>query len=289
MSRALVLKTGRALAPLRYARYRYNRYIRMARMASYVARGVYRNRKGIGRAMKGLKRRKRVLSSPSTANGNQAWYDLTGAPSASGRNTSIVLQRRTMWSAPVEIAKPPSSTELLGQPSRNAVRLSGLKICIHAHNGSNSATDVTMMHIALVQSKTFGTTAWDPSDFFSMPGGGNSGTDRTQNWTDFAVQPAANFDYNCLGINKDKWQIITHVKRVVQPTNQGTVGGSNTVKYERYIPMKGARVMWDTISANNISRPLFLLVWHERTANDNVTGVPDFKFNVNTVSYFRNT
>lgn len=289
MSRALVLKTGRALAPLRYARYRYNRYIRMARMASYVARGVYRNRRGIGKAMRGLKRKRRVLSSPTTANGNQAWYDLTGEPNGAGRNTSIVLNRRTMWSGTVQIAKPPSASELLGQPSRNAVRLSGLKICIHAQNGSNSATDVTMMHIALVQAKTFGTTEFDGSDFFSMPGGGNSGSDRTQSFTDFATQPAANFDYNCLGINKEKWQIITHVKRVVQPTNQGTVGGKNTVKYERYIPMKGARVMWDTVSANNISRPLFLLVWHERTSNDSTTALPNFEFNVNTVSYFRNT
>jgi len=246
---------------------------------------VYRRSKA-ARAWK--KRKPRMMGVAAHAVSNQCWYNAFGAPSPNGLSTNVVLERRTMYFAKVEISKQPSSVEQLGQVARDSAKLSGLKICINAANQNTGPTEHVMVHIALVQLKQFNNDNWDNTSFFSTPGGGNAGADKTENFIDFGGQTAVQFQYNCNGINKDKWNVLTHFKRVLAPTS-GSSQMNSVLRYDKYFNMRKTRVAWDTITSDNITKPLMILVWYERSHNDsNTTFGGNFKFNINTVSYFRN-
>lgn len=292
--RALVPYASRGIVRS-YARYRFGRYIRAARVAGYMARGLYRNRKRIRTVARFVMRKRRRTASSrfdgDRARGpsNQAWYDSTGANTLLGRSTIITLGRKKMYSAVLEIAKAPSALEKLGQPARNEIKLKGLKICLNAELPSFVTADTTMVHIALVQPKGFDTVVSpvDLDSFFSRPGGGIQGSDRTENFVEFATDPAVNWDFNCNGINTQKWNVITHVKRVLKCKGDAHQSGTSILRYEKYMSMKKKRIMWDSINSNFQTRPLVLLVWHERLISDVNTSF-NINFNVSTTSYFMN-
>lgn len=278
------------------SRSRYGRAYRGARAGVYVARTLFRNRRGIARAARTIQRAyrsrsRRIAAEPSRGQANQAWYLQNGLPGEAGRSTRILLNRKTMWSTPIYLCKPPGATEILGQPSRNAVRLRGLKVCIKAENPSFETKDTAIFHIAIIQPKGFDTAIGQGggvvslTDFFSRPGGGDIGNDRTEAFVPFGTDPTVNWDYNCNGINKEKWNILTHVKRRVQAKGNAYAMGTSLVSYDKYFPMRGKRLQYDSIGNVYLTRPLILCIWHERMVSDD-NEANNFNMHVNTVGYF---
>lgn len=270
-------------------------YLRRARAGVYVARTLFRHRRSIGRAARVVQRayrRRRVRMQSDAVRGpsNQAWYLATGAVAEAGRGTSILLERKTLSTFLIQIAKPPGAVEILGQPSRNEIKLRGLKICMTLENMSFLAADSMVVHIAIVQPKGFDQVLvpLDQTSFFSRPGGGTPGQDRTENFDNFASSPAVNWDYNCNGINKQKYNIITHTKRRLISKGSVYPQGQNIWQYDKYYNMRGKRIQWDSISANYQTRPLCLLVWHERLTSDDPSSNSNLRFHLNTKSYFSN-
>lgn len=278
------------------SRGRYGRAYRGARAGVYVARTLFRNRRGIARAARTIQRAyrgrsRRIAGEPSRGQANQAWYLANGVPGEAGRSTRILQNRKTMWSAPIFLCKPPGAVEVLGQPSRNAVRLRGLKVCIKAENPSFEVKDTCIFHIAIIQPKGFDTPTGQGgsgvslSDFFSRPGGGDPGSDRTEAFVPFATSPQVNWDYNCNGINKEKWNILTHVKRRIQCKGSAYQMGTSLLSYEKYFPMKSKRLQYDSIGNSYVTRPLILCMWHERMVSDDPEAL-NLNMHVNTVGYF---
>lgn len=295
VSNALVLRGGSRIISGAF-RYRYGRYVRAARAGAYVARAAYRNRRSIGVAYRGLRnvtlrrrRRVRMTGSPHAGPANQAWYLTDGTVSQAGRASTISLQRKTAWFGTVQIAKPPSGVELLGQPARNQIKLKGIKVCLNAELQSFLVADTCMFHFALIQPKGFDTQVapLDLDSFFARPGGGTPGLDRTENFVQFAADPSVNWDYNCNGINREKWNIITHVKRRIHAKGDAYAGGGSSIFcYEKYFDMKKTRIMWDSINSTFQTRPLVAICWFERLTSDSVAGVNTMNLNINTKAFF---
>jgi len=277
-----------------YRRSRARLGLNAARMAYANRRALYRLGRGAARRAGGLRRRManrrsggaRMQGDKLAGPSNQAFYDDTGAPNPDALSTTYTLNRKTMYAATIQIAKPPSNTELLGQPSRNQIRLKGLKVCFNIENTSFVTQDVYTVHIAIVQPKAFGTTGFDNANFFSNPGGGNAGLDRTKDFQPFTSVPETDFSYNCNGINRSKWNIITHTKKCIVAKGSTNPSGRTYWRYEKYFTMKGKRIMWDTITEVNISRPLYFLCWYERTFTATDQENADMIYNFNTISYF---
>lgn len=149
--------------------------------------------------------------------------------------------------------------------------------------------DTSIMHFAILQPKSYDVPVnpVDPDSFFSRPGGGVQGADRTKNFNQFATAPGVDWDINCLGINRNKWNIVTHAKRVLTCKGTAYPKGSPFWKYEKYFSMKGKRMMFDSTSADYTSRPLVAVMWYERMTNDSNLSTT-LNFNLNTVAYFSN-
>lgn len=289
MVSTLALRSGRMISRS-VSRSRYGRYIRGARAGVYVARTLFRNRRGIARAARTIQRgyrnsrARRVAGEPSRGQANQAWYLQNGTTGEAGRGTRLSLNRKTLWVANILLTKPPGAVEILGQPSRNAVRLRGLKVCLMAENPSFETKDTTIFHIAILQAKGFETTDYSTS-FFSRPGGGDVGNDRTENFAPFTLSPAVIWDYNCNGINKEKYNIITHVKRKLQAKGAAYQQGTSLLKYDKYFSMKGKRMQYDSIGSNFVSRPLVIACWHERMVSDDPEQLL-LNWHLNTIGYY---
>lgn len=281
-----VLASRKARLGLSVARFAYNNRKALFR----VGRAVMK-RKGIFRQSRARKRYKsRVTSDRAAGPSNQSWYDVGGIPAAGGLSTSIDWNRKQLWSAVVQLAKAPSNTELLGQPARNQIVMKGLKVCFNAENFSNGQGDSTIVHFALVQAKGQDTTVqpFSTLSFFSRPGGGADGLDRSKNFIDFAVSPTPDRDYNCLGINTSKWNVITHTKRWLVPKATNIASGKSMWKYEKYFNLKGKRFMWDATGADFTNKPIVALVWHEKPVANGDAAL-NISFNINTVTYFKNS
>lgn len=278
------------------------RHARLALGAARAARFAYTNRKAIYRIGRGIMKRRgtfrktrarkraRILPDRSSGPSNQAWYDSVGTVNDTARQQTQSLARKQLWSAVIQLAKPPDNTEALGQAARNQIKVKGLKVCLNANNMADGDQSNYILHFALVQPKGFDTEVapFDTDNFFSRPGGGVIGTDRTKNWVEGSVDPSIDFDINCLGINTMKWNVITHIKRQIRPKGAFYQAAGNTMRYEKYFNLKNKRVMWDAVGAEFNTRPLVALIYYERMCNNAQDTVQDIQFNFNTVTYFSN-
>lgn len=295
-SRSIVpyYRLGRAVLRTRQARLALGA-ARAAKFAFTNQKAIYRigravmKRRGVFRKTRARKRA-RLLPDRSSGPSNQAWYDSVGSVNDTARQQTQTLTRKQLWSAVIQLAKPPDNTEALGQAARNQIKVKGLKVCLNVNNMSQDGEANYIVHFALVQPKGFDTEVdpFDTNNFFSRPGGGVIGTDRTKNWVEGSVDPTIDFDINCLGINPMKWNIITHVKRQVKAKGSFYQAASNTMRYEKYFNLRNKRVMWDAVGANFNTRPMVALIYYERQCNNKQDLTPDIEFNFNTVTYFSN-
>lgn len=253
---------------------------RMGRGALKRAR-VYRR----SRAQRAYKKR-RISGDPQRGPSNQSFYGSTGIPTS--QNT-FSIPRKTLWKGQVQLAKPPDAAETLGKSSTEGFRLKGVKVCVNAINNATTAAGIYTVHIALVQHKSnVNAVNFPAQEFFVNPGGGDVGTIRYLDFNDVGTAPQVEQQYNCNGINKERWNIVTHVKRRM---GVGALNGSGpmSLKFEKYYDFGKKRFTFDNVSDGFVSRPFWLLIWYERLADNSPAAPLDIAFNVNTVTYFKNS
>ena len=262
-----------------------------AKMAMANRKAIYRlgrgafARAGKYRRSKARTAKSRMSSTPHHGPSNQAFYDENGLPALT--TTEIQIDRKTLYLAPVQIAKPPGNTELLGQPARNEIRLKGMKLCMNWQNFSFNNPDIFYFHIAIIQPKAMGATV-DGVQFFSNLGGGDVGTERYIDFTDFTTDPSTNFKYNCNGINIQKYNVLTHRKFKVGISGDSSTGRS-TGSFDHYFNLSGKRVEWNNVADVNIAKPLYICVWYERmVTNSAVTANNCVHFNLTTSCFWKN-
>lgn len=273
--------------------YRNRKFLVNARRVGNVASFIYRNRAPIRRMFKRKRgyggrvsnKRARVYASPFGSPRTQAYYDSTGAPSSAPVTPTVVLQRKFLWNAVVRLAKPPSSTDNLGAAEANRIHLKGIKVCFNAENVGTADTNRVILHFALVQEKTDENQGdvIDQNDFFSNPGGGEQGLDRTFNFVNATVATPPDFRYNCNGINRSRWNVITHKKWLM---GKDTDNHRHMLMFEKYYKIN-KDLAYETASSTNVMRPIRMLVWHERHTSNGENLDNTIQFNINTISYFR--
>lgn len=224
-------------------------------------------------------KRRRITGSSSSSPRTQAFYNSTGDLAADG-GVNIVLQRKTLYAAVVRLAKPPSATDNLGAAEANRIHLKGVRFCLNIQNTSQTNNNIGIFHFAVVQEKNDGQNgnSVNQANFFANPGGGETGVDRT---LDFVTGGAVDFRYNCNGLNRNRWNIVTHQRFLMDRADNE--GAHKT--FERYLKFNKT-FMYETNTNNNVMKPLRVLIWWEKHTDDTDT-TDTMRFNLNTISYFK--
>lgn len=268
--------------------FRNRKYLYRANRLGGIASFMWRNRRTIRRGIKRTRamlprtsnKRRRFHGAPTRTPRTQSYYTGLGLPSDTDQ--TVTLERKTLWSAALQICKAPSTSDNLGAAEGNRIRFNGVKICL---NVKNLGTDDCIFHFAIIQPKTEPTVPGfvDGTDFFANPGGGNQGLDRYLNFVDFGTTPAPDQRYNCNGINPALYNVITHKKFMV-----GKFDNPNTqdkVHFEHYYKFKKP-MMFETAGSNLPYKVPNLICWQERQMG-NASASNLVQFNITSISYFK--
>lgn len=253
MSAALV-RVGTRAAGI-YGGY-YGRPTKRARLAYYGARAAWSNRKAIGRAATKIarwyrRRRGRKPYSRRVHGARRTGRSMGAVTYATTRNTKTLYEHL--------LAFPDMSGTSIGHRQSHSIRLSGIKCCWEFINNQDYPIEV---HWALCQYKTQGEQSIDfKTDFFRDPAGT---TTRTTSFTD----GGANWflAYKCLGINPDRFNIVTHKRKILDSRTGGGTDSRSTREALWYWKINKYYKLNKTVTFENAAdtqpmRPYVIFYW----------------------------
>lgn len=247
----------------------YMRANRNVRAAYAIGRFMYRNRGKISKAARYIRKR-RMSSNNSRAMVLYKRRRVTGAFSrgqkaafytfASGvfNEQRELLARKTLNIREFKFNNPPETNEQLRSAPGRTFHLSGLKICTMISNTSNIVP--IRVHLAILQPKEFEANPTTFRDDFFV-----SDINTTQKFENFTDGGPWNMDYDCYGINRKKFNILTHTKHILRPRGDGTATESERENYkilEKYYKI-GKRFEYDSNQDESVSKPLYAAIWYD--------------------------
>lgn len=255
--------------------YRYNKRLRLA---SGMAKHIYNNRAGYGRAARTIgrawkrSRRKRGKSyaaraAPSTKQSTRQYGSGIEATSAS----QISLQTQ-------QIQFPDQTS---GGRVGSTIKLSGVKCCYHLTNNYNHPVEV---HWALIQEKEYSQLGPTQRFFRDV-------SDQTSRSRDFPSDPETGWTMLnvCQPINPDRFHIICHKRRILDGKAQ-TSGflkdGRWLWKLDKYFSFKKKKLSFDAPGDQLPTKPLMVATWCQRISEDD-TGNGSFGISSIDRVYFR--
>lgn len=187
-------------------------------------------------------------------------YTTRAKPSAGARGQAferqdtVSMDSRFLYSAEVTFPVTNDVTNINAHP--DLVHLSGLKACYMFENRQDKPFEV---HFAIVQGKASQLSGQQDleTEFF------RNNTDNTRATDDFTQDNSEwNQRYLCAPINSDKWNIITHTKRILWPKGSDTATGTGTYfwKHEKYYPIK-RNIRFDRTFRSVNTEPFVICVW----------------------------
>lgn len=227
-----------------------------ARAARKASRIAVRAANTIGRAFK----RSRINTSFSTMSmGGSTSYSRRAKPSVkeSGDTYShhwdSTLDTRYLYSQEIRFPAVSDVSNVNRHP--DLIHLSGIKTCYNFVNQTNIPVEV---HFAICQSKAkLLSGQQDLTEDFFRDNSGNS-----QDHLNFDFTTDWDIRYQCNAINPDKWNIITHTKRILWPKSSDTATGQGQYfwRHEKYYNLQ-KRIRFDNISTVLNTEPFIVLVW----------------------------
>jgi len=284
MSYALVRKRAYSVA-MRGAK--YSPYAKRARMVIGATKYLYKNRRSVSRAAGVIgrawrKRSSRVKGAPQTStNVHRNFPGTTQSSFVEGQ-----LPRKRLFAEPIKFSIPPNEPGVVNAPNSMNIRVKGFKVCYRMRNFGPFPTHV---HMAIVQPKNYKEELGDiTKDFF------RSGDNPVDKYIDFdnVLGGDWNVAQDCANLNKEKFNIITHMRMKLNGIGDNTANdlprqeiGSSWVMREKYFPVN-KRFAYETGTSSDVLSPLWLLIWHENIfASDSEYLIA---YNVNTMTYWNN-
>ncbi len=284
MPNSMVRYAARSMARSgsRYAPYAMGPRMAMAaRGASFAYKNRHRIARGakmVSRAYANRKRKRRGTSRIANAkvrgprHQTEVWGD---------REREFAMSRAKLYIRPLKFGiRAPNELltghRLLGEIIGSRVNVKGMNLCMNLRNAGTAVDQTIRLHIALVQKKSMDRDGDETNDyfikekFFSDP---TNPSDRYLNFNDDYAGGIQRFDLrkDCLGINKNKFNIVFHKKVTLSgsDTNVGTYSEKRLDNYYRINKSFTYEKPDDPI----VSQPLFFLMWwdfmHNATESDN--------------------
>lgn len=242
-----------------------------------------------GRNPRVVRRRGRISGSRNRSNRHQVFYNGAGLPDAPDTIVNTVA-RKNLWTSKINFARVDDTARRMGEVLGQKIFIKGIKICYHGyHLQEDFGPESNMMvHFALIQPKGWPDDAPFHEKFFSNPGGGLLGLDRAKDFPDTTTDPGWDPTVNCNGINPQRFNIITHMKRNIYPVTTGSGGNQKAERWdwEKYFPINKTLVYEDAES-DVVDRPIVMAVWYERLAATAASVSVHWAFNVMTQTYFK--
>lgn len=205
---------------------------------------------------RGVRNKKaRISGAKGRAFTNREYPFASGAPSALGDLTN--LRRKELHVRElVFCGNADTNDDLRNAPGRR-FWVSGVNICTTFKNDTLNVP--IRVHLAMVQPKEFESNPNDfDQDFFKSS---QSGSDIYENFNSTAR--AWNMDYDCFGINRRKFNIVTHTKFIVRPRGDANNADREHMNFrhlEKYYKINKV-FEFDNSTDTSVSKPLYLLIW----------------------------
>lgn len=262
------------------------RAARVARYARFARYGIYGGAAiGAGyMAYRGVKRLRRITNAKHSTKKNR--FFVAGSQSA-----NATVQRKTLFANRIEFIEPPGGNDKIrGSPSMSFF-VKSIKLCATFANTSQVPIH---MHMALIQPKQADVTAVSDitTDMFVDS---TSSSDKFVDFIPLSLDTSWDRGQDCRGLNKNKFNIVTHQKFLLNPGQDPTTEiptkrehGSSWRHFEKYYKIN-KRFEFDTNTDAYPTHPLWLLVWWETVLpnNSSFTNTPGFNVNIN--SYIKDT
>jgi len=195
------------------------------------------------------------------------------------------LPRKQLFAEPIKFSIPPNEPGVVNAPNSMNIKVKGFKFCYRIRNFGPYPTHV---HMAIVQPKNFKETLSDISkDFF------RSGDNPVDKYIDFdnVLGGSWNVAQDCSNLNKEKFNIVTHMRMQLNGIGDATdkfsrqEKGTSWVLKEKYFPVN-KKFCYETGVSSDVLSPLWLLLWHENVFPSD--GEEAIAYNINTMTYFTN-
>lgn len=248
-----------------------------------IGRGIKKlapKRKRYSKAKKAMKRQNRVES--ATQSGVQHHAYAFG--SASSNN---VLDRKTLNAIALRMVRPPDANDSLGAAPGMIYTLSGFKLCATFRNTGPVPIHV---HMCIVQPTQEDATITDiRSNMLKDPSSLNS---KKQDYVDAITVASWDRDQDCATLNPRKFNIYTHQKFVLGPSDDTgrtdrNNSGDNYVHMEKYFPVN-KKFEFENTTSTDVEKPFWCLVYYETLFPTSATGLNYLSHNVSHLAYVRN-
>lgn len=272
------------VTPYRVTRAITPRAMPVARAAMAAGRFAYQNRFHIARAARGIRLRgnikRRKARQSKIAKRMEPNKKITGKSADSlGSWDSIAMRRLVMFCVPFK-----AQGTGVGERNNIFLFLKGIDFCFNFSidlAGSNAfPTRDLEVHWAVIQSKCTIDGA-DPNvefegyiknDFFRD---NRNETERESPFVDAVAASPFEFKYNCLPLNTDRFNVLTHKRRVIVPgTNEGIASGRNKWKIHKYMKIN-KRIAFDSPTSIYPKNPIAVVWWYQTTTKDQWPANPD--------------
>lgn len=245
-----------------------------------------------GRMASGYTRVRRVAGVKQRSQRVQTFYN-SGGLSTGAQLSVFSIPRKSLWSADIRYCRRENDlgggAGVFGRNQGTKVHVKGLKVCFVAKCISPAASEfAAVVHLGLIQPKSPNDTAPLAEQFFTNPGGGDTGGQKYFDFPDVQVASAWDPRINCNGINNTRFNILDHKK--FQVFNSGSQGGPRAheyVNFEKYYKIgRTFEFKAGENTATDTERPIYAVVWYEEILKQGATASTDMEFNVNTICYF---
>ena len=227
MSAPIVLYGAHALAGFKRGAPTMSRPAKRARLGFQIARHMYRNRGKYYRAARVIGRawRRHRRSAKTIARLTYASPGSTARAKSTEQLIDVSMDTFTQYTALIDLPNEGTSPN---ERLRNAIRLSGFKLCFDAENKSTSNSLYFNLAVVQERSAPASKTAVGTTRFFKSYGS-NYGRD-------FPISTA--IENHCCPINTEEYRVFMHKRFVLSEKDTG--GGSNKhlKRIMRYVPLK---------------------------------------------------
>lgn len=252
--------------------------------ARALARHLYKNRgrykraaRTIGRAYRSYRskkntRSKRIRGATAVAESWSHWY-------GDGAGQLTTLERKTLYASPIRFCRPPTDSKAIGSAPFLTFGVKGFKLCVNIVN--QTASWPTHVHLAIVQPKQDNINSVDiQKEMFRTT------NNAEEKYIDFVQGGLWDPAQDCMALSKEKFNIITHIKMLIAPTDGWLKDGKcwrKQIKFDKYFKMNGKKFQFENgLEESHPDNALWLLLWHESTIPVENS---EIGFNINTQTY----
>lgn len=256
MSGRMILRSGAVVAPKLFTAARYRKATRFMNRAYPMVKYLHQNRRAAGmKIARSLGRyAKSRMARRALPLGDRRGKDTCkrSLQRNTGTASNTSLSTRTLYTEALNDISG-TANNAINARQRDVAYVTGTKICMAV----NSLSPLPLhFNWAVVSRKDQADAAPTVTDFFRSMAG-----TRSQNF----ATGLSSLQFSCLPINKDKYHILTHHRRLLASTGEATVNDGvrkSYIEVQKWIPIK-RQFRFDGDAATTAERRYFLVYWFD--------------------------